>query len=164
MSDDALKMVDQLLSNEQSPKKKNIGGQQKFKKRTVVPVDLDLNKGYDPDAPQEYWPGDTINLTQEMLKKTRLPTDAFMVAVQTPSPFREASVYCPWYSIYGWGANTRDAMEECAQNIADYWKRFPDKAQALLDSYKEEKPKKRSICELKSKAQSVADILEDEKL
>lgn len=169
MSDDALNMVDQLLSNEGvSPNKKSkkVAKKRAFKKKPVSgPGEVELNSKYDPDAPQEYWPGDTIKLTKDMREKARLPDDAFMVCSQTPTMFRQASVYCPWYSIYGWGASTRDAMEACAQNIADYWKRFPDKAQEILDNFKGYKPLKRSLRELKQEAEkSMADILEGEGL
>jgi len=162
VDNNALNLVDQLLNNEKADKPQK---QKKvfIKKKPVKPGEYTGNSKYNPDEPQKYWPGDTINLSEKNRELTKLPSDAFLVLTQTPSFHVEACVYCPWYSIYGWGASTKAAIDACINNIGEYWKNYPDKAQVIVDGFKGFVPKAKKLKNLRKK-DNLAEIMMDEGL
>jgi hypothetical protein len=157
----ALNLVDTLLNNEKpdKPKQKKVFIK---KKRPSEPGEYKGNPRYNPDEPQEYWPGDTIQISDEDKKNTRLPANAFLVATQTPSFHIEACVYCPWYSIYGWGESTRGAIDACINSIVEYWENYPIQAQAIVDGFEGFTPKQKKLKNLRNK--DMGEILMDEGL
>ena len=163
MSDNnALNLVDQLLNNEKDGKKPVAKKQTKVykKKKVTGPAEFKGNPGFDPDKKEAYWAGDTLKISKEMKEKAHLPDDAFIVVVKTPTSCAEASVFCPWYSIHGWGASTMDAVEACINNIADYWKNYPDLAEALVTNFEGYTPRRKQLSSLLPKKDgSAADIL-----
>ena len=160
--DDTLSLVEQLLSNE-SPTNKEGGRTKTYKKAKKTSVmDAELNKGFDPDAVQEYWQGDLLKMNKDMLRRTRLGNECYLVVTQTPSFFRQASVYCPWYKISGWGDTTIKAMEACVNNVASYWENYPEAAAELLLNYDGRAESLKTLADDANK--SAAKILEEEGL
>lgn len=148
----ALNLVDQLLANEGKEEKvKKV-----YKKRVTKP-EVKPNTGY--------WEGDILQISKEDKEKAGLPADAFIVVMDTPTSLREASVFCPWYSIYGWGESTMDAVSACLSNIVAYKNNHPTAAAELVQSFKGWEPKRKPLANLKKESKKgVADILKSEGL
>jgi hypothetical protein len=150
--DNALNLVDQMLENENKISTKETKRQYE-KKQVDGPCEVCVNEDFDPNLKEEYWPGDTIKLSEEMRQRTGLDKDAFVVVSQYATAYKEACVYCPWYSMYGWGASTMAAFKACIDNIAKWREQYPEQAKELLLKFKGYKPSKRPLHTLTQEAE-----------
>lgn len=96
-----------------------------------------LNKGYDPLNPGgPHWSGDCRLIPNDVVKELRMPPKAYVILAQTPTYNREAAVYSPFYNIWGWGASSDAAFDNCITNIRNHLKKVgKDKAKEVADKY-----------------------------
>lgn len=124
-------MVDKLLGNE-GPKKSGAEPyNDKWKKRTTtksIPGEPMLNEGFNKDIVDKRIDGDTISLSPSLCESAGLSPGSTLKLVQTPTPYRMASVLNSTYSIYGSGASTILSIKDCLKNIRDWKKKYPELA------------------------------------
>lgn len=132
MAKDALDFVNDMLDNEKSAVAKNVKKNKKQKKyvkhvptRPVTDADLELsgwNLKFEKDNVKGDWKkGQLIELSQKQEEWAGLPRKSGTKVVGTPSRFQMASVFNPYFSIYGRGVYVEDAIKDLLVNIKN-WK------------------------------------------